>query len=168
MSSIAAILNKGADQSAYRAGWSAQIFVIYLCHMLLILCVYCCFTTKYYRGARWLSGKELGLRSYGRWFNAHKGHCDVSLSKICRLPLLCTGSTQGDRKSSNDWKLVNWEAALHQHKQNPSNGETKKLSRNILFSMFPQTRKYWWGWYRQTYLKAFITVSLRILLCYIV
>ena len=45
-----------------------------------------------------------------------QGHCVVSLSKIC-FPLLGTGSTQEDRKSSlHGLKIVDW-VEKHQHKQ---------------------------------------------------
>ena len=65
-------------------------------------------------GPRWLSGRVLDLRSRVCGFEPQQRHCIVSLSKT-HYPLLKTGSTQEDRKSSwHDWKIVDWDVK-YQH-----------------------------------------------------
>ena len=56
------------------------------------------------RGAWWLSGRVLDLRSRGCGFEPHRRHCAESLGKTL-YPLLSTGSTQED-PSQYDWKIV--------------------------------------------------------------
>ena len=64
-----------------------------------------CLSQPVYGGARWLSGRVF---DYGCWFETHWRHCAVSLCKIV-YPLLSTGSTQEDMKSSrHDLKLLTW------------------------------------------------------------
>ena len=36
---------------------------------------------KYYEGAQWLSGRVFDSKPKGRWFEPHRRHCVVSLSK---------------------------------------------------------------------------------------
>ena len=43
------------------------------------------------------SARALDMGSKGRWFETHRKHCAVSLSKTLCL-LLSTGSTKEDRK----------------------------------------------------------------------
>ena len=50
-------------------------------------------------GVQWFSGRVLDLGSKGRLFETHLRHCIVSMSKTLDH-LLCTGSTQEDRKTS--------------------------------------------------------------------
>ena len=46
--------------------------------------------------AQWVSGRVLGSRPMGRWFEAHRRHCVVSLSKAY-LSLFSTGSPRKAR-----------------------------------------------------------------------
>ena len=50
----------------------------------------------------------------GRWFEPHRSHWEVSLSKTHSL-LLSTGSTQEDRKTWHDWEIVNRNKHQHVH-----------------------------------------------------
>ena len=52
-----------------------------------------------FRGAQWLVGRVLDSESKSCEFETHLGYCVVSLSKAV-YPLLSTGSTEEDRKSS--------------------------------------------------------------------
>ena len=58
---------------------------------------------------------SVNVRSKGHWFKTQQGIYFVSLSKTL-YPLLSTGSTQENRKSSqHDLRIVDWEVK-HKHK----------------------------------------------------
>ena len=60
-------------------------------------------------GAQWLSGRVLDVISRGRWFETHRRHCVVSLSKtLCPRCLVLVKSMKTGKCPNITEKLVTW------------------------------------------------------------